>query len=228
MFRFFAWKRYLLTLTAAVLSALLVRHVVLTAYRVPTGAMQPALKPGDFIFSYRPAYGLKLPFSSRLYFPQMPQRGDVVVFNYPNQPGVNSLKRVIALPGDRIQMTSDRLTLNGRALRYEAVFGEVGDNPNPSMFELKNEIDEGASRVVILQKDAEKRDFGPLIVPPGEVFLMGDNRDTSDDSRYWGTVPVSQVSGQAILIWLSLDWQNKWADGRLPQVRWSRVLSRVH
>lgn len=220
-----AWKQYLLTLGAAVLAALFVRHFVVTAYKVPTGSMQPALKPGDFIFSSRVSYGLNLPFSKTRLFAVLPSRGDLVVFTYPNQPNVNYVKRVIALPGDRVQIENNRLILNGEAMAYEPVTGDGDDNPNPDLFALARESHGAQSWVVILQKGAEDRDFGPLVVPPGEVFLLGDNRDTSDDSRYWGTVPLSQISGKAFLIWLSMDWQNKWADNRLPRVRWDRVFS---
>lgn len=224
-----AWRPYLLTLGAAVLAALFVRHLVLTAYKVPTGSMQPALKPGDFIFSSRLSYGLRVPGSKTAFFATLPERGDIVVFSYPNQPETNYVKRVIALPGDRLQIINNRLHLNGAPLKYEAVDGRAGDNPDAEGFEMARETDgAGAGWVVILEKGAKDRDFGPLVVPPGEVFLLGDNRDTSDDSRYWGTVPVSQISGQAVLIWLSLDWQNRWGDGRFPRLRWDRVLTRVH
>lgn len=220
-----AWKQYLLTLGAAILAALFVRHFVFTAYKVPTGSMQPALKPGDFIFSSRLSYGFTLPFSRQRLFASLPARGDLVVFTYPNQPSVNYVKRVIALPGDRVQLAGNRLILNGVPMTYEPVEGLEGDNPNPELFSLARENHGEMSWTVILQKGAEPRDFGPLIVPPGEVFLLGDNRDTSDDSRYWGTVPVDQISGRAFLIWLSLDWQKKWADNRLPRARWERIFS---
>lgn len=223
-----AWRQYLLTLGAAIFAALLVRHLVLTAYKVPTGSMQPALKPGDFIFSLRTSYGLNIPFSNKTVLARMPDRGDLVVFSYPNQPEINYVKRVIALPGDRVQIINNKLSLNGVPLKYEAVADRGADNPNPELFDLAREIGESGEWVVILEKGAKNRDFGPLVVPPGEVFLLGDNRDTSDDSRYWGTVPASQITGRAVLIWLSLDWQNKWADSRFPRVRWERVLSPTH
>lgn len=223
-----AWRQYLLTLCLAVFAALAVRHFVLTAYKVPTGSMQPALKPGDFIFSSRMSYGLRLPFTRKVLFERMPERGDLVVFSYPNHPDVNYVKRVIALPGDRVQIVNNRLHLNGVPMRYEKVQDRDADNPSPDVFEMAEESFESYRTTVILEKGAKDRDFGPLVVPPGEIFLLGDNRDTSDDSRYWGTVPLSQISGKAVLVWLSLDWQNKWGDGRFPRVRWDRVLAPAH
>lgn len=218
-----AWKQSLLTVGGAILAAFLVRQLVLTAYKVPTGSMQPALMPGDFIFSLRTAYGLRIPGMRAALFEKTPHRGDLVVFTYPNQPETNYVKRVIALPGDRVQIVNNRLILNGEPLRYEQMDFLSSENPNPTLFDLFNEVAGESHWKVILEKGAKDRDFGPLVVPPGEIFLLGDNRDTSDDSRYWGTVPVSQIRGRAILIWMSLDWQNKWGDNRFPRLRWERM-----
>ncbi len=227
-----AWRQYLLTVGLAVLAALLVRHFVLTAYKVPTGSMQPALKPGDFIFSLRTAYGVGLPGRTQRLFGKLPDRGDLVVFTYPHQPSVNYVKRVIALPGDTVEMKSNHLTINGRSFDYVPVDPRQGDNPNPALFDLVREVPPPelttSQWTVILEKGSLDKNFGPLVVPPGEIFLLGDNRDTSDDSRYWGTVPVSQISGRAFLIWLSLDWQNKWGENRFPSLRWERLFMPLH
>jgi signal peptidase I len=223
-----AWRKYLLTIGIAVMAALFVRQFVLTAYKVPTGSMQPALKPGDFIFSSRTSYGWRIPGRSQPLFAQLPAVGDLVVFTYPNQPDVNYVKRVIALPGDRVQIKGNRLILNNVPMAYEASPISESENPSSEMFELLKESIGDRSWTVILEKRAKHRDFGPLVVPPGEVFLLGDNRDTSDDSRYWGTVPASQITGKTVLIWLSVDWKNRWGDNRFPRVRWERVLSTVH
>lgn len=212
----------------AVVCALFVRSYLLTAYRVPTGSMQPSLKPGDFIFCSRMSYGLSLPFSEKKWSEVSPDRGDLVVFNYPNQPQVTYVKRVIGLPGDRIQIVGGRVLINELPLRYESLKNMKEDNPNPELFEIFQESFGESRWRVIFQKNSEAKNFGPMIVPPGEVFLLGDNRDASDDSRYWGTVPMSEVSGRVVLIWLSLDWQQKWGGDRYPSVRWERVFSPVH
>lgn len=214
------WKDYLVTIAISILLALFIRGVVVTAYKVPTGSMQPALKPGDFIFSYRLAYS----FGSKL-----PVRGDLVVFSYPNQPETSYVKRVVGLPGDRIQIEQGRLTVNESPLEYELEKPvRVEDNPNPAAFDIFIERDLGHQRRVIFQKNADAQNFGPLVVPPGEIFVLGDNRDASDDSRYWGTVPMSQVYGKVMFIWLSLDWQKRWGGDRYPSVRWNRVFSEVN
>ncbi|MNJ92486.1 Signal peptidase I [compost metagenome] len=222
------WREYFVTLIVAVFLALLVRSYLVTAYRVPTGSMQPTLKPGDFIFSSRVSYGFRFPFVSQEFSTTLPERGDLVVFTYPNQPDISYVKRVVALPGDRVQITDGRLLLNETEVSYEKLSdGNSRDNPNSEIFDIFQEkMDEHQHRV-IFQKIAEKKSFGPLVVPPGEVFLLGDNRDASDDSRYWGTVPMDQVVGKVFLIWLSLDWQNKWGGDRYPSVRWNRVFSSV-
>lgn len=222
------WREYLTTLVLAVLFALFVRSFLFTAYKVPTGSMQPTLKPGDFIFSSRLSYGIPMPFSSGRWNEVFPDRGDLVVFSYPESPGITYVKRVVALPGDRVQIIKGRLSINDEPLAYRLLEGNDKDNPNPQLFEIFEEKSEVQTRRVIFQKQSDEKDFGPLVVPPGEVFLLGDNRDASDDSRYWGTVPVNRVVGEVVLIWLSLDWQKKWGGDRYPSVRWERVFSTVH
>jgi signal peptidase I len=200
---------------------------IYTAYKVPTGSMQPNLKPGDFIFCSRIAYGISFPFLSDPSEKILPERGDVVVFHYAAQPGVTYVKRVIGLPGDRIQILKGRLILNDIPLDYEPLNKTSDDNPNPDLFDIYAEKTNQIEWRVILQKLIASQDFGPMIVPPGEIFLLGDNRDASDDSRYWGTVPAQQIVGKVGLIWLSLDSQRKWGGNRYPSVRWDRVFSWV-
>ncbi len=213
------WREYLTTLILAVFCALLVRNYVATAYKVPTGSMQPTLKPGDFIFA------------SRLFWHSSasnPERGSLVVFSYVNQPSVTYVKRVIGLPGDRVQIIEGKLYINEQAVKYIPTPEAVLDNPNPDIFEVFEESFGEHKWRVILQRKSEAKNFGPIVVPPGEVFLLGDNRDASDDSRYWGTVPTSQIIGKVVLIWLSLDWQQKWGGDRYPSVRWQRVFAKPY
>ncbi|MGZ3771064.1 MAG: signal peptidase I [Bdellovibrio sp.] len=222
------WRDYLTTLIMAVISALLVRNFLVTAYKVPSGSMQPTLKSGDLIFSSRISYGFSAPFTQKKWQESLPDRGDVVVFSYSNQPGVNYVKRVIGLPGDRVQITKGYLTVNDEPLKYQKVAAQNEDNPNPDAFDIYEESFHDYKWRVIFQKNSDKKDFGPFVVPPGEVFLLGDNRDTSDDSRYWGTVPTNQIAGKIFLIWLSIDWQKRWGDSRYPSLRWERVFSSLH
>jgi signal peptidase I len=229
------WKELALLFIMAIAAAFLVRTFFWTPYRVPTGSMQPALKPGDFIFVSQVAYGMT-GLSGQRYGAKDPQRGDVVTFFYPNQPGIAYVKRVIGLPGDTVEIRNNRLMINDVELAYTQIEDSV-DNPNPDLFEVFMEKTEDQAWKVIFKKvDVEKTpvkpkipaSMGPLLVPRGEVFLLGDNRDASDDSRYWGTVPTSQIFGRVAVIWLSLDWQHAWANHRFPSVRWGRIFSTVH
>jgi signal peptidase I len=211
------WKELAFIFVLAMLAAFLVRTYLLTPYRVPTGSMQPALKPGDFIFVSQLAYS----------FNKSPQRGDLVTFYYSNQPGVTYVKRIIALPGDRVEIKKNRLIINGTQVSYTPTADDL-DNPNSELFEVYSENYNHRSWKVIFNKGENEKTMEPLIVPPNEFFVMGDNRDASDDSRYWGTVPMEQIFGKVSFIWLSLDWQKKWAGNRFPSVRWERIFSRVH
>jgi signal peptidase I len=207
----------------AVLFALFVRSYIFTAYKVPSSSMQPTLKPGDFIFCSRLSYKWPVFFQDQSEDQVVPKRGELVVFTYASQPGIFYVKRVIGLPGDRIEIKNGRLIINGQSLTYIPLNDEKNDNPNPEIFDLYHEQYGETQWRVIFQKKTELKSFGPLIVPPGEVFLLGDNRDTSDDSRYWGAVPLTQLTGKVAIIWLSLDWQKKWAGGHFPSARWERV-----
>lgn len=217
------WRDYLENVLIAVFLALLVRTFVLTGYKVPTSSMAPTLLPGDFIFAYRIPYGLKVPFSDAKLAMHLPERGEVVVFTYAEQPKVSYVKRVIGLPGDRIQIEKGKLSLNGQALIYENSMLELPETVDPDLFQLVQEQAPEGNRLLIAAKSPKTHSFGPLIVPPNEVFLLGDNRDSSDDSRYWGTVPMERVEGRVIWIWLSLNWQKKVWENRVPTIRWNRT-----
>jgi signal peptidase I len=240
-----SWRDYLENILIAVFLALVVRTFVLTGYKVPTSSMAPTLLPGDFIFSYRLPYGVKIPLTNQKIAINPPKRGDVVVFTYPDQPRVNYVKRVVALPGDRVQIENGELILNGEKFLYdelspEQMEKELQDLPNVELFRVVNERASGGSsgdsssdsakekdspgsRWVLFQKSQKSRSFGPFIVPPNEVFLLGDNRDSSDDSRYWGTVPIERIEGRVVWIWLSLNWQKKIWENRVPTLRWQRI-----
>lgn len=220
------WQDYVESILIAVLLALVVRTFVISGYRVPTSTMAPVLKPGDFIFSYKLPYGVKIPLTQIKIAIEAPARGDVVVFTFPDQPRVNYVKRVIGLPGDLVQIKSGRLIVNGTQLQYApASLDAIQDLPSFEGLEVFREIAPEGSREVLLQKNAARQDFGPILVPQGQVFLLGDNRDASDDSRYWGSVPLERVEGRVFLIWLSLDWSGP---GRFPpKIRHERMWMKV-
>ncbi len=219
------WRDYFENILVAIFLALFVRTFIWTGYRVPTSSMSPTLLPGDFIFAYRLPYGIKLPLAQSKWVVNSPLRGEVVVFTFPEQPNVNYVKRVIGLPGDRIEIVNGELSINGKKMEYAQA--QVAGLQTPDEFELVTEQAQEGPRTILRKKGPHAKSFGPLVVPPQEIFLMGDNRDASDDSRYWGTVPIDRVEGRVQLIWLSLDWAKKWADNRLPEVRRDRLFSLI-
>lgn len=219
-------KEYINAFFFAIGLAVFIRVFLLSAYKVPSSSMLPALKPGDFIFASKVSYGLQFPGIGYLAQWNTPERGDVVVFSYPNQPATTYVKRIIAVGGDEVKIIHDEVIINGKKLLYEAI-NDQSENPNPSSFMIKNEKSDFGSRVLILSKTSKPKNYGPLKIPEGEVFVLGDNRDASDDSRNWGTVPIELISAEVKWVWLSLDRQNKWAQDQFPKIRWNRVLTKV-
>jgi signal peptidase I len=219
-------REYTESFVVAIVLALVLRFFVISAYRIPTGSMVPTLKVGDFIFAYKLPYGLPIPFSSGDRIGStLPARGDVVVFRYPANPSVSYVKRVVGLPGDRVSIKNKQLYINEIAADYTEAPGDVlKDLPGSEFYAVMNERYYDSTHFVMRSKADETEFFGPIVVPPGQIFVLGDNRDSSDDSRYWGSVPVQNLEGRVILIWMSFDWLNRWAEGRFPTIRWDRVL----
>lgn len=233
MDRYKPWRDYFENILVAVFLAILVRTFVLTAYKVPTGSMAPTLKPGDFVFSFRLPYGVRIPLTKQKIAGQPPLRGDVVVFTYPEQPRTSYVKRVVGLPGDVIKIEDGQLSVNGAKFKQIEQGSElIQDIPSFGYQQAYLEKSPTGSHFIIRLKEGSSKSFGPLVVPPGEVFLLGDNRDASDDSRYWGTVPLERIEGRVVLIWLSLDWSKDPSGGlsesmgsKLPSVRWNRIFT---
>jgi signal peptidase I len=210
----FQWQDYVESFLLAIFVALILRTFVITGYRVPTKTMAPALQPGDFIFSWRLPYGVRLPFSEKKWFQGAPKRGEVVVFSFADAPRVNYVKRVLGLPGDLVEIKKGRLQINGQVFDYQM---------EPTKFEgfqAWRESGLGFSQVILASgQTLKQKDFGPLVIPQNEFFVMGDNRELSDDSRYWGTVAIERIEGRASFIWLSLDWSSTTGWPRLRRER---------
>jgi signal peptidase I len=223
------FREYMESLIVAVAVALVLRFFVIAAYKIPTGSMVPTLKVGDFIFAYKLPYGIPIPFSGGdRWAMQLPKRGDVVVFRYPNNRDVNYVKRVVGLPGDRIAIKNKKLQINDQESGYVPLPDEViQDLPGFEYYSAYQEVLEQSTHSVIRNRADEADFFGPVVVPPGHIFVLGDNRDSSDDSRYWGTVPLRNLEGRVIMIWMSFDWLNRWGNERYPSIRWERVFKSV-
>ncbi|MBU8871601.1 MAG: signal peptidase I [Gemmatimonadales bacterium] len=217
--------RWLLSLGLMLLVMSSFRSAIADWNDVPTGSMQPTILIGDRIFVNKLAYDLKIPFTrTRLATWGHPQRGDIVVCWSPAD-GARLVKRVVAVPGDVIQMAGNVVQINGRTLDYTPLSGidaapEMGEDA--AGMEFFNEDIFGMEHMVAIQPSRRsQKDFGPVKVPDGKYFMMGDNRDNSADSRYFGFVDRSAVSGRTRNVVLSLDYE----DHYVP--RWSRFLSRL-
>ena len=182
------------SLLLAVLVALVVRASVVEAFWVPSGSMLPTIQIGDHLFVNKLAYGMHLPFIDRELAQWRPlQRNDIIVFTSPVDRSIDLIKRVVAVAGDTVEVRNKKLFINGEAV------------PDPHATFTDPNAHSGVPR----------DNFGPVTVPPGKFFVMGDNRDQSYDSRYWGFADEADVKGQATFIYWSWNSQTHW-------VRWDR------
>jgi len=177
-------REYLEAAVIAVLLALFIRTFVVQAFKIPSGSMEPTLLVGDHILVNKFIYGIKIPFTRDTLIPiSEPERNDVVVFVYPVDESKDFIKRVIGLSGDRIEIKGKKIFINGEL--FQDPYGYYEQEGGPSMPSLEQAL------------------FEPVTVPEGHLFVMGDNRNHSYDSRYWGFVPLSSVKGEAFLIYWS-------------------------
>ena len=200
----------------AILLALFIRAFVVEPFKIPSGSMIPTLLVGDHILVNKFTYGIRIPFTKKKVFSlRQPKRGEVIVFVYPLDPSLDFIKRVIGVEGDTILMKGKKLYINEK-LYNDPYARYIDDNFDNS------EIPRG--------------DFGPITVPKNSLFVLGDNRDTSRDSRFWGFVPLQSVIGKAFIIY----WSNGSQNNRLPwnypmklldaiiYNRWSRLGNIIH
>ena len=207
------------------LTVWVIRSFLIQPYRVPTGSLQPTVAPGDFLLVQQFAYGLKFPIGNKqLMATHQPQRGDIALFYYPVDPNVVFVKRVIGVPGDHIQFNHEVLWINGKEMQQTNIGSTIDNEPaeegNPEEHIRVQEKEENLNgikhKIYMTNIDTPlSQDFN-IHVPPGQYFMMGDNRDNSDDSRVWGFVPENFFIGKAFRVWMS--W-----DAIEHKVRWDRI-----
>lgn len=190
-------REYAEAIIIAILIALFIRTFIVQAFKIPSGSMKPTLEIGDHILVNKFIYGVKIPYFRNTLLPfSEPRRGDIVVFIFPQDQSKDFIKRVIAVSGDTVEIKDKKIFING------------SPSEDPHGFYTDD---------IILLKSIQPRDnFGPVTVPPGAIFVMGDNRDQSFDSRWWGFVKLEDVIGKAFIIYWS--W-----DSNHISVRWSRI-----
>lgn len=190
------------------LIVLVLRSFVVEPFRIPSGSMYPTLEIGDFIVVNKFAYGVKLPVTQTKVLPiGEPERGDVVVFKYPKDPDVDYIKRVIGLPGDEIAYYGKTLYINGNPVKQK-LLGEYEGTASGKVMDgasLLKEFLEEHSHDILLDPEKSSQDMNTVVVPEGHYFMMGDNRDHSNDSRFWGFVPEKNLKGKAFAIWMNWD-----------------------
>ena len=216
-----------------ILIVLLLRSFLVEPFRIPSGSMMPTLLVGDFILVNKFAYGLRWPvLDTKFIKVGEPHRGDVVVFRFPNEPSVDYIKRIIGVPGDRIYYRDKTIYINGKAVPHmpAGVYNGVGAGTGQTGYAEAVEDIGGVKHDILLNPLApdlppgcEVLAFGPVTVPPGSYFAMGDNRDNSNDSRCWGFVPEANLVGKAFMIWMNWDSERK----GFP-IDWSRIGTILH
>lgn len=193
-----------------ILIVLVLRSFLVEPFRIPSGSMMPTLLIGDFILVNKFTYGIRLPvLHTKIIEMGQPERGDIVVFRFPKDPKVDYIKRVVGLPGDRIGYYHKQLFVNGQPVKQTplGVYRGTGEGENMTGATLLSE-ELGTVTHDILIREGQPSPQGEFTVPEGQYFVMGDNRDNSNDSRYWGTVPEANLVGRAFFIWMSFDWSN--------------------
>lgn len=207
-----------------ILVVFLFRSFLVEPFRIPSGSMIPSLLIGDFILVNKYTYGLRLPvLNKKVLDIGEPKHGDVMVFRFPGDPSQNFIKRVIGLPGDHVVYKDKKLYINDVLMEQTALddysYSEGTDSQGNDLQITSKRMQENLDGIKhsILLSDGPDQMPKDIIVPPHQYFVMGDNRDRSNDSRYWGTVPEQNIVGRAFLIWFS------WDIPKGGPVNWGRI-----
>ena len=199
-------KEYLEPIVIAVLIALFIRTFIIQAFKIPSSSMEPTLLVGDHILVSKFIYGIKIPFTdTRLFQLNKPKRGDVVVFIFPKDPSKDFIKRVIGVGGEKVEIIRNKIYINDKLI----------DDP----WGYFSERSDWTRYLQPMER------YGPKIIPKDSLFVLGDNRDNSQDSRFWDFVNVNAVKGKAIIIYFS--WNGS-TENLLNKIRWGRFGKLIH
>ncbi|MBV6520227.1 MAG: Signal peptidase I [Gemmatimonadaceae bacterium] len=223
----YVWE-WVKSLQLAILVFLLVRALLFEAFKIPSGSMEGTLQVGDFLLVNKVVYGATVPFTGlRLPAVREPERGDVVVFQYPLDPTKNFVKRLVGLPGDTLAMTNGLLRRNGRDLDepYARHIDPQGD-PRSEDFRWQRDFLVRSAQAAVAYHPS-RNNWGPIVVPSHHYFMLGDNRDNSQDSRYWGFVADSLVRGTPMFVYFSYAPDSAAHTPLLPRIRWQRLGTRI-
>ncbi len=198
-------REYVEAILIAIMLALFIRSFIVQAFKIPSGSMLPTLQIGDHLLVNKFIYGVKIPMTGKVLIPwKSPEHDDIVVFRFPKDRSIDYIKRVVGIAGDTVEVKNKQLFINGEPI----------SNPH-AHFTEKN----------IMKASAGPRDtMGPVKVPDGHIFVMGDNRDNSYDSRFWGFVPLRDVLGEAFILYWSWDLNEPLMSiERFTSIRWTRI-----
>jgi signal peptidase I len=198
------------SLFPVIMIVFVLRSFIVEPFRIPSGSMLPTLHLGDFILVNKAAYGLRLPIVYHKVVPTgSPERGDVMVFRFPENPKINFIKRVVGLPGDRIRVVGRTLYVNGDKVQQELIDDNHQTNDRRAYVSNRylETLDDATHNILVRGNGWGSKGFDG-VVPKGHYFVLGDNRDNSRDSRYWGFVPEENLVGRAFFIWMAWDVVN--------------------
>lgn len=201
----------------------LLRSFLYEPFRIPSGSLKPTLDVGDFILVNKYAYGVRLPvLHTKIMNNEEPKRGDIMVFRWPPNPAYDFIKRVIGLPGDRVSYIDKVLYVNGEKISQEFINNGTDIDERGMQWNVmrKNEDFFGVKHDIYQIPERLNEDFHDVVVPKGMYFVLGDNRDSSADSRYWGFVPEENIVGKAVRVWMS--W-----DSEKYGIRWDRLGKKI-
>ena len=204
-FRKSTFREYFESLVVAVILALFVRTFAFQAFKIPTGSMEPNLLVGDHLLVNKFIFAPTLSGVENALLPMRAvERGDVLVFKFPEEPDRDFIKRVIGLPGETLELRNQTIYINGAPLMEPYAHYQLPPDPPSGPGETGD----------------VRRRYGPVTIPAGHFFMMGDNRDDSQDSRYWGFLPATYIKGRALFIY--------WSFGGPGGTRWGRLLHQIH